>query len=399
MPDETPNDQPTPPRKQRMMTPEQRRFVGTPRPKHERPTPVPEPPSAREPAEVSAPTAVRRTEPRAPESSRPQRPEDQEEAPATEEEVGEQPEEKKRGMMRPDQEASRVPEMQRAIVIIAVLVVLGLTFFVGMKFPLWKYRIMSARNAPKLDNTLAGKYPGLSDEELVRQALKLQREGNLQEAAQRFLAAKHRNLGYRGILARVARIAYDHKDWAVADQLFEKAISFGENVDTSHYFRGMIAVRRKDVPAAIRAFEAATLAAPFVPEYQFYLGEAIRLDHHPRDSIPHYEHSALLGREETDRTICEFKIRMALLEAADAQKVKDQLETKKAAGALSVDWLLTAAAISLREGRVDEAIPLIDLARDGRRPDLFAVCISDAYFVEASQKNPRVAAVTRVPSG
>lgn len=289
--------------------------------------------------------------------------------------------------------------MQRALLIIAVLVVLGLTFFVGMKFPLWKYRIMSARNAPEMEGTVASKFPGLSAEELVDQALKLEGEGKLQDAAERFLAAKHKNLEYRGLLARVAKIAYDQKDLVMADTLFEKAIEFGENVDTSNYFRGLIAVRRKDLPAAIRYFEAATVAAPLVAEYHFSLGEALRLDHHSRDSIPHYEHAALLGRDETERTICEFKIRMALLEAADTQKVKEQLEAKKAAGALSVDWMLTAAAISLREGLVDEAIPLIDLARDGRRPDLFAACITDAYFIEASHKNSRVAAVCRVPSG
>ncbi len=398
MPEETPNDQPTPPRKQRMMTPEMRRFVGTPRPKHERPAPVVAP-SAPEPAENPAPNPVLKTEGKAPEPGPSQPVQEREETPTTREEAEEQPEEKKRGMMRLDEKASRVPEMQRAIVIIAVLVVLGLTFFVGMRFPLWKYRFMMSRNAAKMDGTIAGKFPGVSAEELVEQALKLEREGKLQEAGERFLAAKHKNLALRGILARVAKLAYDHKDFVTADKLFEKAIEFGENVDTSNYFRGLIAVRRKDLPTAIRSFEAAVAAAPFVPDYQFYLGEAIRLDHHARDSISHYEHASLLARDETQSTICEFKIRMALLEAADTPKVKEQLEIKKAAGALSVDWLLTAAAIDLREGNVDEAIPLIALAREGRKPGLFATCITDAYFVEAAQKNPRVAEVCRVPSG
>ncbi len=97
---------------------------------------------------------------------------------------------------------------------------------------------------------------------------------NSRRRRERFLAAKQKNLSYRGILARVAKIAYDHKDMATADNLFEKAIEFGENIDTSNYFRGLIAVRRKDLPAAIRSFEAAIAAAPFVADYHFYLGEA-----------------------------------------------------------------------------------------------------------------------------
>ncbi len=381
-----------------MMTPELRRFVGTPRPKHERPAPA-EAPREPELAEAPAPMETPVPEPAARVSGPSPRMEARKERPPIEEGAKEEPEGVKRGMMRPDEKASRAPEMLRAMVIISALVVIGLTFFVGMKFPAWKYRIMSARHAAKLDGTLAGKFPGLSVEELVDQALKLERAGKYQDAAERFLAAKHKNLEYRGILARVAKIAYDRKDFSTADQLYEKAISFGENVDTSNYFRGLIAVRRKDLPAAIRSFQAAIAAAPFVADYHFYLGEATRLNHHPRESIAYYEYAGLLGDEETERTICEFKVRMALLEAADTQKVKEPLAAQSAAGTLSVDWMLTAAAIALREGRVDEAIPFISLAREGRRPDLFAACITDAYFVEASHKNPRVAAVCHVPSG
>jgi hypothetical protein len=78
--------------------------------------------------------------------------------------------------------------------------------------------------------------------------------------------------------------------------------------------------------------------------------------------------------------------------------VKELLELeKKDGGKLSVDWLLTEAAIEVREGRIDGALPLISLARDGGNPALFNSCITDAFFVEAAQKHPRLAVACRVP--
>ncbi|MEO5721269.1 MAG: hypothetical protein ABIR71_07350 [Chthoniobacterales bacterium] len=397
MPEEPPPDKsPQPPSqpRRRMLTPEQRRFLGTPRPRGEdSDLPLePEPPAA---PPIELPPETPRPEPKAPQVE-----DELEREEETETEEPDEPEKRsKGGTLRLDQKASRVPEMQRAILIIGALVLIGLTFFVGMKFPYWRYKVMSARNTPDLKGTVANKFPGVSKDQLIADGLRLEREGKFNEAAERLLAAKHQDLGYRGILARVGKIAYDHKDFKTADQLFERAIAFGENVDNANYFRGLIAVRYKDLPAALRFFEAATVAEPFVADYHFYLGEALRLNHHPRDAIPRYEHAALLAPNDQQADICRFKIRMALLEAADADKVKVQLEAQKSAGKLSVDWLMTAAAIDLREGRLDEAIPLILLAHDSGEPDLFAACITDAYFVEAAHKHPRVAEVSRLPAG
>ena len=386
MPLDPKDDQSTPQQRRRTLTPEQRRFLGTPRARDDQPEHV----------ETPVKKVFHRADPARPERTQTER-----------ERGSRQPDEQPfahegrsgGGLLRPDQKAARVPEMQRAILVIGAVVLLGATFFAGMKFPYWKARLMFSRNAPNLDGTVANKFPGVAKDELIAQALRAERAGKFQDAAERLLAAKHQDLGYRGILARVGKIAYDNKDFTNADKLFERAIAFGENVDNANYFRGLIAVRQKDLPAALRFFEAATVAEPFVVDYHFYLGETLRLNHHPRDSIPRYEHAALLARNEQQAKVCRFKIRMALLEAADTPKVKEQVEAQKSAGKLSVDWLLTEAAIELREGRADEAIALILLAHDGSEPDLFTSCVTDAYFNEAGWKNPRVAEACRTPSG
>src|SRR5213075_2899137 len=95
------------------------------------------------------------------------------------------------------------------------------------------------------------------------QGLAAERAGNFQEAADQLIAAKHKDLTYRGILFHVGRIVYEHGDFDGADKLFERSIAFNENVDRANYMRGLLAVRRKDLPAAQRFFSEAAKADPF----------------------------------------------------------------------------------------------------------------------------------------
>ncbi len=233
-------------------------------------------------------------------------------------------------------------------------------------------------------------YPGVAAPDLIKQALLDERAGNWQEAADRFLAAKRRDLRYRGILFRVGKILYDRRNFESAEEAFERAIAFGENVEAANFYRGLIAVRRRDLPAATRFFEEAVKAAPFVSDYHYYRGETLRLDLKPKESIPHYEQAVLLARNEQDATVCHFKMRMARIEGAEGSAVSEELAKTEAAGPLSVDWLMTSAALQLRGGHVDEARQLILQAREGPAPGLFASCVNDFYFHDAARKYPEL---------
>ena len=60
---------------------------------------------------------------------------------------------------------------------------------------------------------------------------------------------------------------------------------------------------------------------------------------------------------------------------------------------MSVDWLLTDAALKLRLGQIAEAARLIQQARAAASglPTLFASYTSDMLFTEASTKHPEIA--------
>ena len=299
-----------------------------------------------------------------------------------------------------DQKISRALEMQTVALIIGGFILLGATFYAGTKVRYLK-AFLSSRNKPKLANVETQKFPGLSSDELVEQALAAERLGNWREAVERLMVAKQRDLRYRGILYRAGKLCYDHGDFTGADRLFERAIAFGEQVDPANYMRGRIAVGRNDLPAAEQFFEAAINAEPFTPGYYFNLAEALRREHRLKEAIPRYEQAGARAGNELDRTLCQFKARIATAETADVSQLENDIEKKRSAGPLATDWLLTDAALKLRVGQIAEAAQLIQQARsaDTSLSNVFASYTSDMLFTEAASRHPEIAEACRVSGG
>jgi tetratricopeptide (TPR) repeat protein len=293
---------------------------------------------------------------------------------------------------------SHVLEVQNLALLLGGLVLLGATFYVGKKFEYWRY-LLAARREAKIAAKVTGEFAGASAEELVEHAVMSERLGQWDDAAKRLIAAKYKNMSLAGVLFHAGKLYYDHSDFDAADRLFESANGFGENVDAANYYRGMIAVSRNDFPAAERFFEAASNAAPFNADYYYSLAETLRKDHRPKDAIARYEQAARRGADESAQMICRFKARMAALEAGDVDPVSAELEQKRKLGSLSVDWLITEAALEIHHGDTSEAVKLIEYARAADEPRLFArfgACVGDRFFIVAGESNPELAQACRV---
>ncbi|MEO8044566.1 MAG: tetratricopeptide repeat protein [Spartobacteria bacterium] len=365
-------------KRRRGLTPEQRRFLNTPRSTPNEPGDETEP----EDETTTAPAwAEALAKPGMPASEMPH-------TRGVPEETGEAP--PGVAAVQEVDKGSRAIELQQAVLILGAILLLGLTFYGGTKLSYIKF-LIATRNAPTVDSSGPDPYPGVAAPDLVKQALLDERADKWQEAADRFLAAKRKDLQYRGILFRVGKILYERRNFDPADEAFERAIAFGENVEAANFYRGLIAVRRRDLTAAERFFEEAVKAAPFVSDYHYYWGETLRLDLKPKQSLPHYEQAILLARTEQDAIVCQFKIRMGRIEAAEGSTVNADLAKKESEGRLSVDWLMTAAALQLRGGHIEEARQLILQARAGEAPGLFASCVNDFYFHDAAQKYSELA--------
>jgi|tagenome__1003787_1003787.scaffolds.fasta_scaffold20979758_3 tetratricopeptide (TPR) repeat protein len=301
----------------------------------------------------------------------------------------------------PDQKISRVLEMQTLVFIVGGFILVGAAFYAGTKVRYVK-AFLAGRNKPEITNVDSKKFPGLTADELVEQALAAERIGNWKEAVERLLVAKRRNISYRGLLFRAGKLCYDHGDFDSADRLLDRAIAFGDQVDTANYLRGLIAVGRNDLPTAEQFFEAAVNAEPFTPGYYYYLGEALRREHRPNDAANRYDQAANRTVNEQDAALCRFKARMARSEIPDRSQLRTELEQRRAAGPLTVDWALTDAALKIRAGQFNEAADAIREARAGTKsglPTLFASCISDMLFTDAAANHPEIAAACQLDTG
>ena len=387
---------PASPARLKSLTPEQRRFLGTPRagppgrPAEESPvTPVAGTPEI----ENAAPESRRIPQQQKKESGQRDRLGEERSKAETEKEGSEST--RSIGKLMVDERPARVFAVHHAFLVIGAIFVLGLTFYVGKKYPYWKYLIMTQREA-KLAEKDPDKFPGVPAGQLVEQALVAEHSGKWQEAVERLISARRKNRALPGILFHVGKILLEHHNPDAADQAFERAIALGEDVDTANYGRGLIALHKRNLPGAERFFEAAANAKPLMADYYFYWADALRLDGRPREAIPHYQQAALRTDSAKEEKVIGFKIRIADAEAGAAAKVSAEVEEKRQAGPLSVDWLMTAAALKIREGHIDEAVQLLSAARLGKDPGLFAACVKDFVFQDASLLYPEVAKMCKL---
>jgi tetratricopeptide (TPR) repeat protein len=282
--------------------------------------------------------------------------------------------------------------MQHVALVLGALLLLGVAFYVGKKFEYWKY-LLATHSQRQITEDIPKEYADLPADELVEQGLNAEREGKWQEVVNRLLAAKRKNLSYHGVFSHLGKLAFDHKDYDSADKLFEKSIAFSEDLAGSNYYRGIIATHRHDLKAATRHFEAAASDAPFSPNYYYYWGEVLRLDLKPKEAKQRYGQAERRSATDSDRAVCQFKIRMSRIEAAESSQVEAELEQQKARGPLSIGWLMTDAAMQIRRGHVEEARELMEKARNGNQPSVFGSCLNDPEFVDACKKNRQLAQV------
>jgi tetratricopeptide (TPR) repeat protein len=274
--------------------------------------------------------------------------------------------------------------LRSALIIIAVLLFLGLMFYAGRKFEYLRYLVSSRREAAEMEK-VPDKFPGTTAAELIETGLAAQKRGDWREAAERFVAAKRKDRSIPAILFLVGKGNFDRGDLEGADAALTHAIRFGEDLAESNYYRGLIAVRRHDLSAATRFFEAATNANPFRADYFYFLGETLRLDHHPLEAVRRYEQAVERTPGETDAQLCTFKVRLARLEAGEASKVREELEGQRARGPLSVDWIMTDAALHVHGGEINAAAQLINEARSVGATGLFLTCAGDTLFRSAAE--------------
>ncbi len=400
MPEEQPNDRPPPegppsgdpgevPRR-RFLTPEQRRFLGAAPTRSDRARPSHEEKDATLSVEPPAPpgsqidrdaTEAHLVAPKEKALAEP--------TPAGEDRHAAQP----ASVALTDRKSSRAFEMQRVAIVIGCLFLLGAIFYLGTRVPGWLY-LYRSHQRQAFQKSIPEKFPGISSDELVEQALIDQETGRWREAGERFLEARRKNNAYRGIFFMVGTLSFQHGDLDSADALFAAALASGENQEGANAFRAQIAIRRHDYAAAERFCEAATMAAPFVWTNYYQWAEVLRMNHNPREAIRRYEQAARRAPRGFGVIGCRYKVRLARIEARDPT-VAEEITKKESEGPLPPEWLVTEAALKIDQGQFGDAFQLLTKARAATTTATFSSYVSDMIFQNTAQNNPVFAEICR----
>ncbi|MDQ2869046.1 MAG: hypothetical protein M3R59_11670 [Verrucomicrobiota bacterium] len=295
-------------------------------------------------------------------------------------------------------EEARAKEFFKIGAVVALILLILGVFYLGRKIDYWRYRWhlrkMTEETARKPD-----KFPQFTGEQLIEQALIAEKAGRANEAVEKLLAAKSKSPQTQGLLLRAAIILFRHHELDLADRLLQRAIAIGENADGASVFRGLIAMKRKDYLGAEKSFDDATRLSPFLPQPYFEWAEALRLDRKPKEAIARYQQAALRAASASDEAVCQYKVRITRIEMGEADPVRQELEKRRAAGGdLSVDWLMTAAALDIRDGKFGAATDLINKARANPHDLMFLACANDPFFREVADRHPELAPLLR-PEG
>ncbi|MDQ6860138.1 MAG: hypothetical protein M3032_03160 [Verrucomicrobiota bacterium] len=361
------------------LTPEQRRFLGTPR--------------ATDSAKQEAPSRSAKQSPPAESPPRAAREEEAQPAEAPREADRERKQDRRSGGidLQAHQDAADSHALRNAFVVLSLIIFVAMIFYAGRRFDYVKYLVTSRFHKQALEEG-ADKFPNASIDELISTGLAAEKRGDWTDAADRFISAKRKNLALPGILYHIGKTSFDRGDLANADAAFAQAIRLKENVPAASYYRGLIALRKHDATTATHYFEEGAAGEPFLGEMFYSWAEALRLDHHPRDAIRRYQQAIERNTNPLDIALCEFKIRLARIEAAEGEKLRAELEAKRAAGPLSVDWLMTDAALKMQIGETAEAAQLINDARAIGATALFLTCGGDFMFTQAAATHEQIRA-------
>ena len=297
--------------------------------------------------------------------------------------------------MKPPAQAISI---HKPVLAAALCVALAVGVFLGTKVNRFKQGFVPRENADRT-RFESKKFSGSSGDELIEHGFAAERAGDWERAVGYFVAADEMDPASHAAVFHAGQLCYDHADWESADRLLARAAHTAAYAGAANYLRGLIALRRKDLPAAEWFFEAASNAEPLNSAYYLQWGEALRRDHRPGDAIQRYEQAAMRAPTEQKLLVSRLKARLAKVETGNTSAVSAELEQKRRTGPLPVDLLLAEAALKIQAGEATGAAHLIEEAwatEQASTVPVVGALLSDMLFVEASRKYPEIARACRV---
>lgn len=209
----------------------------------------------------------------------------------------------------------------------------------------------------------------------VRSAKIAASQNNFTQAKKLLLEAQKLDPNTPGLDYQLAIVAFSENHIGDAKTSLQRSLARKDSIADSYNLLGAILLREGEYPEAISHLQSAITADSKLTEAYSNLAAAYRLNFEPLKAVEALRIAAAL--DERQRPLYELQIRFALIEAGQTTEIEKALAEKLSAPEVESDWLITAAALNLRKGRIDEAVTCLEKARESMNSNLFKVVLND----------------------
>jgi tetratricopeptide (TPR) repeat protein len=213
--------------------------------------------------------------------------------------------------------------------------------------------------------------------ELLDQAITAQVKGDPAKARQLYEAALAQDPSLSGVQYQLGVVAYQMHDPERAREHLRRALAETQNVASAHGLLGVIAAQEKNYDEAFASFRLACEAAPGDPQPFFNWSEALREAGRPAEALPLLRKAV---QRRPDDPLFALKWRLARIEAGQTEGLREEASEQLRLDPPSADWIMTAAALAMSDGRWDTATNLLSQARQIMGAQLFAGVLQDRFF-------------------
>lgn len=218
---------------------------------------------------------------------------------------------------------------------------------------------------------------------LIDQAMAAEQASDFKKA--RELLEKVRDSGehIHGLAYQIAQLAVFANDSTKAVSLLNDALNDGEELASAYNLRATMAARiNPSREASANDYETATKVDPFDARTFFYWGASLRRAGKFQAALIRQRQALDRLREPTAEGLYRLAIRLTLIELGQEKEFADEFGKQLALPYPSIDWLFTAAAIEIRDGKLAAAVPYLTRAEQCGDPDAFSLRIRDYFFYQ-----------------
>ncbi len=217
---------------------------------------------------------------------------------------------------------------------------------------------------------------------LIDQAMAAEQNRDFKTAADLLGKVKASGEHVRGLTFQLAQVAVFQGDFVKALPLLNDALVEGENVGEVYNMRATLSTGRGGLVRGIgmNEYETSTKVDPFGARNFYYWGSALRRVGKDQAAIVRLQQAIDRLREPEEESLYRLTLRLAQIEAGQEKDFADELAKQLALPNPEMDWLITAAAEEMHNGKFAAAAGYLDRAAARGGSEIFASRLRDYYL-------------------